>query len=102
MLLHTVTRVPVSDPGGHVVGDVSGVYVPVSGGQLFDLEGEIPQGGRARATCHPVEADTARFNAVLGNGQLPGWLGPLCGEKGRGRAWGLGSKGREELKLKHI
>lgn len=40
-----VTHVPVNDPGGHVVGDVSSVYVPVSGGQLFDLEGEVPQGG---------------------------------------------------------
>lgn len=91
--VHMSTCVPVNGPGGHVVRDVSGVCVPVPAGQLFDLQSEVPQWGGPCATRHPVEAEMARFNPVLRNSQLPGWLGTLCGcgedgELGRGEMIG--------------
>lgn len=39
--VHMSICVPVSDPGGHVVRDVSSVRVPVPAGQLFDLQSEV-------------------------------------------------------------
>lgn len=77
--VYMCTWVPVNGPGGYVVRDVSGVCAPVPVRQLFDLQGEVPQRGGARATRHPVEVKAARFNSVLRRRQLPGWLGTLCG-----------------------
>ncbi len=77
--VHVCLYVPVNSPGGHVVRNVSSVCLPVSVGQLFDLHGEVPQWGGAWATCHPVEAEAARFNSILRSGQFPGWLWTLYG-----------------------
>lgn len=86
---HLCACVPVDGPGGHVVRDVRRVCAPVPAGQLFGLQAEVPQRRGARAPRHPVEAEMARFNAVLRSGQLPGRLRALCGcgeERGETRA----------------
>lgn len=76
--LNVVAGVPLSGPDGDVVGDVGRVCVPLPGGQLFDLQGEVPQRGRARAARHPVDAHPPRLHGVLRDGQLPGRLRALC------------------------
>lgn len=76
--LRVVAGVPLSGPDGDVVGDVGRVCVPLPGGQLFDLQGEVPQRGRARAARHPVDAHPPRLHSVLRDGQLPGRLRALC------------------------
>lgn len=59
--------IPFHNPGGHVVWDIAGVGSPVSAGQLFDLQCEVPHWGGAWASCHPVEMQTARFDPILRN-----------------------------------
>lgn len=73
-------HVPVNSPGRQVVRDVGRMSGPFPTGQLLDLQGEVPEGGGAWATGHPLEGDATRFHSFLGNRQLPRRLGTLCGQ----------------------